>query len=62
MNVKADDAMCFGRSLKISSSPSLTIAKHLTAFKFFCSTSLFSLKLSLLSRNLGGGLDASSLI
>jgi hypothetical protein len=61
MNVGVDDAMCFWRSLNVSSNPFPIVVECFNVFrkKIIC---VYSLKLSLLSWNLGGGIDASNLI
>jgi hypothetical protein len=61
MNANVDGAMCLQRSLEVSSNPFPIMAK-LNASKISCSTSLLSPKLSVLSRNARGGLDASASI
>jgi hypothetical protein len=62
MNVGVDDAVCFQRSFKVSSSSSPIVTEFLDAFKISHFTSLLSLEPSLLSQNSRGGLDASGLI
>jgi hypothetical protein len=48
-NVSVGNVVCFQRSLKVSSNSSPIVATHFNVLKISCSTSLPSLKLSLLS-------------
>jgi hypothetical protein len=58
-NVGVGSVVFLRRSFKVSSSPSPIVATHLNVSRNSCSTSLPSLKFSLLSWNVGGGLDVS---
>jgi len=57
-NVGAGSEKCLQRPHNVSSSPP-TVITRFNASKISCSTSLSSRELSLLSQNIGGGIDAS---
>ncbi len=59
INAGVDTIICLQRCFKVPSSPFPTMAIHFNDSKISCSTYLPSLKLSLLSQNAKGGLDAS---